>query len=196
MSRTASRAHRAVAVALGVAGIALACLAPGVRATDAATASSADSLAAPAASRDTAATDSTARQAPDLMLPDLDGVPQRLLAHPGRVLLLVYWSPECPECLHEMPRLARLYARDRERGLSVIGVTYPRLRDEAAAFARDKSLGFPVLLDVDSHVAKLYHVTITPTVFLVQGGRVVLTRAGVDPKLADPIEPAVHALLR
>jgi peroxiredoxin len=167
-----------------------------VLAAESVPATPADSLAVPASTPDTAATDSSARQAPDIMLPDLDGVPQRLLAHPGRLLLLVYWSPECPECLHEMPRLARLYARERERGLAVLSVTYPRLREEAAAYAREKSLGFPVLLDAGGHAAKLYHVRITPTIFLVKSGRIVLTHAGFDAKVADPIEPAVEALLR
>lgn len=196
MSSLGSGGSRAIVVSLAVAVHALACVASGVRAADAVTASAADTLSSVAAPADTAATDSTSRPAPDFMLPDLEGVPQRLLAHPGRLLLLVYWSPECPECLHEMPRLARLYARDRERGLAVLSVTYPRLREEAAVYAREKSLGFPVLLDTGGHTAKLYHVTITPTIFLVRNGRIVFTHAGFDSKVADPIEPAIEALLR
>jgi peroxiredoxin len=157
----------------------------------------ADSLAT---RRDTtvaaAATDTTVRAAPDFMLPDLDGVPRRFFGVPGRVRLLVYWSSECPECLHEMPRLARLLARERDRGLAVVSVTYPRLHAEAAAYAKAKSLGFPVLLDTGGQVAKLYRVTTTPTVFLVRDGRIVITHEGFDPAIPDPVEPAVNAFLR
>ncbi len=93
-------------------------------------------------------------------------------ATPGRVHLLVYWSPECPECVHEPPRLAWLQAR--ERNLAVASVTYPRLRDEAAAFAKSKSLGFPILLDAGGRVAKLCGVLTTPTVYVVFDGRAVV----------------------
>lgn len=177
------------------AALVLACSTAGSRGAEGAAAT--DSLATLASAyADTVITDSTARAAPDFMLADLDGVPRRFLGFSGRVVLLVYWSPECPECMHEMPRLARLYARDRARGLAVVGVTYPRLRSEAATYAREKALGFPVLLDEGGRVSRLYHITTTPTVVVVRNGRVVLTRAGYDPKATDPIERAVEALLR
>ena len=186
-------AQLALAVALALAAAAV---------HAAAGAAPADSLAAtPVATpdtavADTAVTDTVSHVAPDFMLPDLDGVPRRFLGDPGRVHVLVYWSPECPECVREMPGLARLYAREHAHGLSVIGVTYPRLRAEAAAFAKDHALGFPILLDEDSRVAKLYGPRTTPTVWVVRDGRVVLRHAGFDPKAFDPIGPAVEAALR
>jgi peroxiredoxin len=151
---------------------------------------------ASAATPDTAVTDTLQRAAPDFMLPDLDGVPRRFLGYPGRVHLLVYWSPECPECIEEMPGLAKLYAREHEHGLAVIGVTYPRLRADAAAFAKDHALGFPILLDTDSRVAKLYRVQTTPTVWVVRDGRVLWRHAGFDLRTPDAIGHAVEAALR
>jgi len=163
----------------------------------AAAAHAAEGVAAgPAVTPDTAVTDTVPRPAPDFMLPDLDGVPRRFLGYPGRVHVLVYWSPECPECVREMPGLAKLYARDHGHGLAVIGVTYPRLRAEAVAFAKAHALDFPILLDEDSRVAKLYGVRTTPTVWVVRDGRVVLRRAGFDPKAPDTVGPAVEAALR
>jgi peroxiredoxin len=158
---------------------------------------SADSLARRnAAAAERAASDSLPRPAPDFMLRDLGGVPRRFLGYPGRVHLLVYWSPECPECVLEMPRLARLYARHHGRGLAVVGVTNPQLRDKAAAFAKGASLGFPILLDEKGKVARLYSVRMTPTVWVVRGGQVVYRQAGYDPAVADSLEPTVEALLR
>jgi peroxiredoxin len=157
---------------------------------------SADSLAhATATATERAAIDTLPQPAADFLLQDLDGVPRRFLGYPGRVHLLVYWSPECPECVREMPRLARLYARDRGRGLAVVSVTNPQLRDKAAVFAREKSLGFPVLLDEHGLVARLYKVRMTPTVWVVRGGLVVWSHAGFDPAAPDSLGPAVEALL-
>jgi peroxiredoxin len=181
-----------VLVALGFPAVARVCSAadpqdsPGHRAPQ----------AAEDAAPDTMVLATAPQPAPDFLLPDTDGVPHRFLGDAGRLHLLVYWSPECPECVHEMPHLAKLYARDRSRGLVVVSVTYPRLRDEAAAFAREKALGFPVLLDTGGRVAKLYQVQNTPSVFLVQGGRVVYHHAGFDPAAPDSLGPAVEALLR
>ena len=157
----------------------------------------ADSLVRPSVgAEERAASDSLPRPAPDFILPDLDGVPRRFLGFPGRVHLLVYWSPDCPECVREMPRLAKLYARDRERGLAVVSVTSSQTREKAVVFAKEKSLGFPVLLDERGRVVRLYTVRMTPTVCLVRGGQIVYRHAGFDPAVADSLEPAVEALLR
>jgi peroxiredoxin len=158
---------------------------------------SADSLARrTAVATEHAASDSLPRPASDFMLQDLAGVPRRFLGYAGRVHLLVYWSPECPECVREMPRLARLYARYHDRGLAVVGVTNPQERDKAAVFAREKSLGFPILLDEKGTVARSYRVRMTPTVWVVRGGQVVYRHDGFDPAAPDSLEPAVEALLR
>jgi peroxiredoxin len=94
-----------------------------------------------------------------------------------------------------MPRLARLYARDRDRGLAVVSVTNPQMRDKAAVFAREKALGFPVLLDEHGLVARMYGVRMTPTVWVARGGQVVYRHDGFDPAAPDSLGPAVEALL-
>lgn len=154
------------------------------------------SAAQRAVAAERAAADSLPRPAPDFMLQDLDGVPRRFLGYPGRVHVFVYWSPDCPECIQEMPRLARLYARNRDRGLAVVSVTNPQMRARAAAFAKEKSLGFPVLLDDRGRIVKLYAVRMTPTVCVVRGGMIVYRHAGFDPAVPDSLEPTVEALLR
>jgi thiol-disulfide isomerase/thioredoxin len=41
----------------------------------------------------------------------------------GRVVLVDFWSTDCPTCVLDMPELAALHERFRDEGLAVIGLT-------------------------------------------------------------------------
>ena len=150
--------------------------------------------------RTTAAADDSARDtlpafAPDFMLPDASGRPHRFLGYPGRLHVLVYWSPECPECKQDLPRLADLYARERGNGLAMVTVTGGRLGPEAAAYAKERGYRFPVLFDEMGKVVRLYNVRLTPTVCVVRGGRVLYRHEGYDPAVGDSLVREVESLL-
>jgi alkyl hydroperoxide reductase subunit AhpC len=53
------------------------------------------------------------------------------------------------------------------RGLSVLAINIQESQSTVAAWAREKSVTIPILLDTDGEVTRRYGVIATPTAFLV-----------------------------
>ena len=67
----------------------------------------------------------TPRTASALNLKDIHGRPVKLTDYKGKVVLLNFWATWCPPCRTEIPDLVKLQAKYRNRGLRIVGVTYP-----------------------------------------------------------------------
>ena len=67
----------------------------------------------------------------------------------------------------------------KPRGLVVLPVSLKESRDAVAAWTGKANLPFPVLLDEDAMMARMWRVTSTPTVYLIdRRGRVVARAVG------------------
>src|SRR5262245_30248038 len=53
----------------------------------------------------------------------LDGGAFKLSDFRGKVLVVDFWATFCPPCVRQVPRLAELSKKHRDRGLEVIGLT-------------------------------------------------------------------------
>jgi peroxiredoxin len=122
-----------------------------------------------------------------------DGTSLALGDFRGKVVLLNFWATWCEPCLDEMPALERLARTYRARGLVVLALSVDR---EGASVVRPylerNRLTFPVGLDPQQAVARLYRVWALPSTL-------VLDRAGVALFVVhgarDWDSPASHALL-
>jgi len=63
----------------------------------------------------------------------------------------------------------------KDRGLALYAINIEESRPTVAAFVRKHTMSLPILLDPDGEVSAAYHITATPTVFLI----------GRDGKLVD-----------
>lgn len=107
-------------------------------------------------------------EAPDFSLPGLAGERWRLKEAKGRPLLLNFAATWCPPCLDELPSLARLHDRQGREGLQVVTVFVDRAgRAEVAPLAEELSLPFPVLLDPEGLVKRVFLVRALPTTVLI-----------------------------
>jgi peroxiredoxin len=114
----------------------------------------------------------------DFGLSDLQGNKWQLSSLKGKVVLLNFWATWCPPCRKEMPDLQALYERFQSKGLVVLAVS-----DEDAAkvraYAESSKWTFPVLLDPESTVSKLYRLESLPKSFVYdRDGKLVAT--GID----------------
>lgn len=109
-------------------------------------------------------------------------------------VIVDFWATWCGPCRHALPHLQSLQDQYADRGLTVLAVSIddPRNQPKIGAFVRAQKLSFPVLLDGDSRVARLYRATSVPTTFLISpAGRVVAFhrgyREGDEKLIADEV---------
>jgi thiol-disulfide isomerase/thioredoxin len=107
--------------------------------------------------------------APPLSLAALDGSQFDLQGLRGSPVLLNFWASWCPPCKAEMPAMEEIYRAYRDAGFIVlaVNVTSQDSQSAAAAFAADYSLTFPILLDLDGAVSRLYQARSLPATYFI-----------------------------
>jgi peroxiredoxin len=118
--------------------------------------------------------------APEFQLPDLQGVPHKLSDYRGRIVIINFWSAECPHseradrsimaCLVQWGEDVQLLsiAANRNEPLQMVA---------EAACARRLPL---VLIDMDHVVADLYEAVTTPHAFVMDREGVLRYRGAID----------------
>jgi peroxiredoxin len=108
---------------------------------------------------------------PSFSLDDLVGARHDLSGTPAPLVLVHFFATWCEPCREELPALQRLSDRGKESSLAVfaISVGEPDLR--VRRFFEPMSLTFPVLLDRDKEVAKIWQVETLPTTYVLDGAR-------------------------
>ena len=137
----------------------------------------------------------------DFELPDLQGRNHKLSDYRGRIVILNFWSAECPHsertdryliaCLDEWKEVVVLsIASNRNESVQMV--------EEAAKTRRIPT----ILIDAEQVVADLYEAVTTPHVFVVDREGILRYRGAVDNvKFRQPkptrvyLEEAIEALL-
>jgi thiol-disulfide isomerase/thioredoxin len=110
---------------------------------------------------------------PSLAYPALEGGVVDLKSLHGRVVLVNFWATWCEPCREEMPGIARLKDKLRDRPFEVLAVNYGESRERVAEFVRKEGVGLRVLLDNDKESARTWQAKGLPMTFLVDAsGRV------------------------
>jgi peroxiredoxin len=85
-------------------------------------------------------------KAPELALRDIRGQTVRLSDLRGKVVLLNFWATWCVPCAAEVPELVKWQTEYSDKGLQIIGITYPPTNAAAVRrFARKNKMNYPVL---------------------------------------------------
>lgn len=96
----------------------------------------------------------------------------------GQAVVVNFWASWCGPCRFEMPELAAYYDDMQSAGLVVLGVNVTSQDSVAGAaqFVDDFDIPFPILLDVDGEVEKLYQASSTPMTYFINGDGQIVTR--------------------
>jgi peroxiredoxin len=135
--------------------------------------------------------------APDFTLRSVAGTNLRLAEQRGQVVLVNFWATWCGPCRQEMPHLNRLYDKYRSSGFVLLGVNIDDDPRAAADLAAKLGLRFPVLLDTDKKVSRVYDMSAMPATLLIdRDGRVRHIHRGYRDGVEQTYEEQVRSLLK
>jgi peroxiredoxin len=118
--------------------------------------------------------------APDFELPDLQGVPHKLSSYRGKILIINFWSAECPHSARTDLYLITLL--EKWHGDAVM-LSIASNRNESLQMLAEaaKARGVQnILVDSEHLVADLYEAVTTPHVFVLDRAGILRYRGAAD----------------
>lgn len=122
--------------------------------------------------------------APDFELKSIDGTAMKLSSLRGKKLILNMWATWCPPCRQEMPDMEKFYTDNKNAGIEILAVNLTQAeksRNDVPEFLKAYSITFPVIMDENGDVARLYKVSSIPATFIID------TQGVIREKLVGPM---------
>ncbi|WP_461532761.1 redoxin domain-containing protein [Sinomicrobium sp.] len=133
--------------------------------------------------------------APDFSAPTPEGNELSLNDIKGKVTIIDFWAAWCKPCRIENPNVVKLYEKYKDKGLSIIGVSLDRKKEEwEQAIAEDQLPWHHVsnLKFWQDPIAQLYNVRAIPATFILdENGKIIakdLRGDALEAKLAELFE--------
>jgi len=99
----------------------------------------------------------------------------------GSVAVIDLWATWCTACEQERPKLERLHAAYRARGLRVIGLNVGETPSVVSAYLAESRISYPIFLDPDFRMADALGEKRLPTILVVdRDGRIVQRSSTLD----------------
>ncbi len=113
--------------------------------------------------------------------PDFEAAPVKgsaavsLAALRGKVIIVDFWGTFCEPCKKSFPKLQKLSARYKDRGLRVVGISEDEAddKDKISDFADTYGATFPIGWDEDKSIARKYRPETMPSSYVVDRKGVV-----------------------
>jgi len=128
--------------------------------------------------------------APDFELKSFDGKAMKLSGLRGKKLILNMWATWCPPCRLEMPEMEKFYTDTKNEGIEILAVNLTQAeksRNDVPAFIKANGITFPVIMDENGDVAKLYNVSSIPATFVIDTQGVIREKV-VGPMTYDSMK--------
>ena len=138
---------------------------------------------------------SIGNKAPNIILNDINLKPVLLSDYAGKKHIIVnFWATWCPPCKEEMPLFQKLY-EEYGNDLAVLGVNLQENPETIKNFLQEYGITYPILLDPDSEIKKLYNVITQPvTYFINKEGIIIDKKQG--PLTEEELKEKVDKLLK
>lgn len=131
-------------------------------------------------------------EAPDIIMNTPSGEPLSLSSLRGKVVLIDFWASWCKPCRMENPNVVKLYAKYKDKGFEILGVSLDREKAAWEQAIKDDNLTWKHISDLafwNSSVVKQYNITGVPyTVLVDKEGKIIakgLRGAQLEQKLEE-----------
>lgn len=122
------------------------------------------------------------RKGSNFKLEDLEGNTVELKSELGSgPVLLSFWATWCKPCIEELSEFKKIYAEFKDDGFKMFAISTDDERTVAKVkpMVKSKDYNFPVLLDTNSDIARLYYAQAMPySVILNKEGYIVYSHLG------------------
>lgn len=132
---------------------------------------------------------SIGQAAPNFTLVDTNGKSMSLADMQGKIVVLEWFNPGCPYVqrhagLGTMKQLALKY-KDKDVAWVAIDTTKGASAEADKKFAQEHGMEYPILMDTDSSVARMYGAKTTPHMFIIDKGGTLVYAGGIDNQPTD-----------
>jgi peroxiredoxin len=132
--------------------------------------------------------------APHFQLTTMDGKEVSLDDYKGKVVMLNFWGSWCEPCREEMPALESVYEKYKDQGFVVLGINIAETEFTANAFTKQMGTTFPILMDRQRDVVKLYDVVPIPSSFFIDRQGMIKKKIEA-PLTVEQLEQIVRPML-
>jgi peroxiredoxin len=118
--------------------------------------------------------------APDFELPDLTGKLHRLRDYRGRIVIVNFWSCECPHSERTDKAIMAMLVQWRDE-VAMLSIASNRSESAEAVKNTADARRLPtVLIDTQCFVADMFEAQTTPHVFVIDRGGILRYRGAID----------------
>jgi peroxiredoxin len=130
----------------------------------------------------------------DLTFKDMNGAEVRLADYKGKVILVNVWATWCGPCELEIPELVEAYAKYKDKGVVILGVSLDDSAETLRAYAPKKQMTYPLLLWEDAFEDAYGPIVGVPITFFI-GRDGTISRRHFGPVSKEGLDREIKALL-